>query len=134
MTDKILLEYTTEKAEEPVISSIIRKTDTAINILHADLTPKGGEIFVSIDSSKEKFEEIVNLFEDSGVQVTEVKEGMKLDEEKCIECGACISICPTEALNLSDEDYSIELDEEKCIYCRACIPVCPVDALSIESF
>lgn len=134
MSEKILLEYTTEKAEEPIISSITRQTDIPINILHADLTPKGGEIFVSIDASEEKFEKIVDLFKESGVEITKVKEGIKLDEDTCLECGACISLCPTDALSLSDEDFSIELDEEKCIYCKACIPACPVDALSIESF
>ncbi len=134
MSENILLRYSTEKADKPIISSIIRETDTPINILHADLTPKGGEIFISIDASEEKIEKIVNLFEGRGVHTEKVTESIELDEEKCIDCGACVSLCPTEALKLADDDYSLLLNEEECVYCRACVPACPVDALSLKKF
>ncbi len=131
MTDKILLRYSTEKADKPIISSIIRETNTPINILHADLTPEGGEIFISIDAPEEKVEKVVNLFKERGVDTEKITEGVELDEKKCIDCGACVSLCPTEALGLSDDD-SLFLDKEECVYCRVCVPACPVDALSVR--
>ncbi len=131
MIKKVLLNYSTKRADEPILASVIRELDIPINILHADLTAEGGEIFVSIDASEEEVERALNIFRDRGVRVEEIKEAIRLDEESCIDCGACTSLCPTEALSL-DEDYSLVLDEEKCVYCEACIPACPVQALSVR--
>lgn len=131
MTKKILLKYSTEKADKPILATVIRETDVPINILHADLTAEGGEIFIAIDVPGEKVDNAIDLFKDHGLEVEEIKRAIKLDEKSCIDCGACISLCPTEALRL-DEDYSLVLDEDKCVYCEACVPACPVRALSVR--
>lgn len=133
MTHRILLKYSTKKADEPILASIIRKTNLPINILHADLTPEGGEIFIEIDDSEEKVSEVIKLFEEKGVKTEKVERSIRLDKEACMHCGACVSVCPTDALKL-DEDYALVLDEEECVYCKACIPVCPVRALSVKRF
>ncbi len=131
MTKKFLLKYSTERADKPIFASVIRKTDAPINILHADLTTKGGEILVAIDAPDEKVREIEELFRGQGLEVEEIKRVIQLDEEACIDCGACVSLCPTEALRLTG-DYSLELDEDKCVYCEACVPACPVRALKVR--
>ncbi len=48
--------------------------------------------------------------------------------DECISCGACQSVCPTEAISPGDTKY--EIDPEKCIDCGACVDVCPVGAIS----
>lgn len=131
MTKKFLLKYSTERADKPIFASVIRKTDAPINILHADLSTRGGEILVAIDAPGEKVKETVELFEGQGIEVEEIKRVIQLDEESCIDCGACVSLCPTEALLLT-EDYSLKLDEDKCVYCEACVPACPVRALKVR--
>jgi ferredoxin len=52
-----------------------------------------------------------------------------IDKEKCINCGACIGECPTEAI--SAEETTHVIDPEKCIDCGACAGVCPVEAPSL---
>ena len=133
MTKKFLLKYSAERADKPILASVIRRTDVPINILHADLTAKGGEILVAIDALDERINETVELFKEQGLEVEEIRRVIQLDEEACIECGACVSLCPTEALRLT-EDYSLELDEDKCVYCEACVPACPVRALKVRKF
>lgn len=131
MTKKVLLKYSTERADEPILATVIREVDVPINILHADLTAEGGEIFVAIDASEDEVNEAINIFKNRGVEAEEIKEAIQLDEDSCIECGACVSLCPTDALSL-DEDFSLVLDEEECVYCGACVPACPVKALSVR--
>lgn len=131
MAERVLLKYSTEKASEPILASVIRETDTPINILHADLTEKGGEILISIDAPEEKTRETIDFFQEEGVEVEIIKHVIDLDEDSCTDCGACVSLCPTEALYMA-EDFSLELDEEKCVYCKACIPACPVRALEVK--
>jgi ferredoxin len=46
--------------------------------------------------------------------------------DSCINCGACIEECPTEAISAGADAHVI--DAEKCIDCGACAGACPVDA------
>jgi len=54
---------------------------------------------------------------------------IKVDNSKCIQCGGCVSVCPKEALKLTNE---IKCDEKKCIKCKMCVNFCPVGALKLE--
>lgn len=132
MKKRVLLRYSMERADKPILASVIRETDVEINILHADITSEtGGEIFIVLESTEEKVNEAIKMFRSRGVKVEEVEHAITLDEDACIDCGACVSVCPTDALRLA-EDYSLVLDEEECIHCGACVPVCPVFALDMR--
>lgn len=133
MTKKVLLKYTADKVNEPILASVIRETGALINILTAEISPSGGEMLLTIHAPEGEIARIVDLFEQKGVRVLEFRRAIEFDEEKCFHCGACISLCPTGALRLA-EDYSLKLDEEKCIYCEICVPSCPVKALKISKF
>lgn len=130
MTKKILLKYTPEKATQPIISSVVKQTGVLINILRAEIDASGGEFLVVIEGSEADARKVMNLLSRKGVEVQEIKRAVKLDEDLCFDCGACISLCPTRALRMT-EDYSVELDEDKCVYCEVCIPACPVGALKV---
>lgn len=56
---------------------------------------------------------------------------MPVDKNKCISCGACISICPVNAIRFG-EDGKAEIDESKCIRCGSCEATCPVTAIKIN--
>ena len=53
-----------------------------------------------------------------------------VDDDLCYGCGACIALCPVDALTL-DSLLAI-VDEPKCTHCEHCIPACPVFALEIK--
>ncbi len=55
---------------------------------------------------------------------------VKIDHEKCMHCGGCVSVCPVLAMEL--KEGKIEHLPEKCIDCGACIKVCPVGAIKKE--
>lgn len=51
-----------------------------------------------------------------------------LDQKKCCGCGACINICPTQALSFSQDDFGFyrpKIDDDKCIKCGKCVRSCP---------
>ena len=54
-----------------------------------------------------------------------------VEEDLCYGCGACIGLCPTNALSMKGLLAIVE--QLQCTYCELCIPSCPVDALRIES-
>ena len=52
-----------------------------------------------------------------------------IDEEKCTACGACVEVCPVEALKLVDDKAKV--DPDVCIDCGTCVDECPVGAISL---
>ncbi|MCR2044793.1 electron transfer flavoprotein subunit alpha/FixB family protein [Anaerosalibacter massiliensis] len=54
---------------------------------------------------------------------------IKVIKEKCVGCGACVTVCPADAINMIDKKAIIT---DKCIACGACINKCPVEAIFKE--
>lgn len=51
----------------------------------------------------------------------------KINQKKCIKCGACIGACPVGAISMDDKG-NVVIDPKKCISCGTCYAVCPVGA------
>lgn len=47
-----------------------------------------------------------------------------IDAAKCEGCGACIKVCPQEAIK-GEKDQPHVITQESCIYCGSCQAVCP---------
>jgi len=54
-----------------------------------------------------------------------------VDAEKCIGCGECVDVCPTEVYELIDE-ISVPVNADECLGCESCIEVCEQDAITVE--
>ncbi|MBS2210409.1 4Fe-4S binding protein [Carboxylicivirga mesophila] len=50
--------------------------------------------------------------------------------EDCINCGACILVCPMEAIEISDSGNSWKIYWWACNCCWACARECPVSAIT----
>ena len=47
--------------------------------------------------------------------------------DECAMCGACLEICPTDAISEGDEKYIIDAD--KCEDCAVCVEECPTECI-----
>jgi len=47
--------------------------------------------------------------------------------DACTACGACVSVCPVEAISEGEEKYTIDADA--CTDCGLCADECPFDAI-----
>ena len=50
--------------------------------------------------------------------------------DDCVNCGACVSECPTEAIVEDGGKHTI--DPGKCTDCGACVGSCPTEAIVQE--
>ena len=130
MTVKLLLRYSPEALDKPILAQVIRQTSAGINILHAELDAAKGEILLGVEAPPAEIEKLITLLKRNGIDAKKLERAAELDRDLCMDCGACLSLCPTGALLLK-KDYSVELDENKCILCEMCVPACPVRAIKI---
>ena len=59
------------------------------------------------------------------------KVKIDIDRYRCGYCGACATVCPTEAINLMG--MWVEIREDECVACKACVNICPVGALTLTT-
>lgn len=55
----------------------------------------------------------------------------RVDQDLCIQCGACPPECPVAAIT---PDAPFVIDPEVCNACGACVAVCPVEAISTYEY
>jgi len=56
-----------------------------------------------------------------------------ISQEKCINCFACVRVCPVKAIEVqADKNYSVILPN-RCIGCGSCLTICPVNAVEYRS-
>lgn len=127
---RILLRFPEKIVDQPIISQVVLQYNVQLNILAAHVNSHGGEVLVEIPA-REEARRAVKAFKERGVIVAFPKL-VDVDEEKCLHCGSCYSLCPVGAINIKD-DFSISFDREKCLgsSCGQCIDACPARAITL---
>jgi Ni,Fe-hydrogenase III small subunit/formate hydrogenlyase subunit 6/NADH:ubiquinone oxidoreductase subunit I len=55
----------------------------------------------------------------------------EVDPELCSRNGACVTVCPTNAISITTSSWTI--DAGKCVFCGACALACPNTAIEMGS-
>lgn len=124
---KLMLHVAPGIVRYPLIASVILETSALVNIERASIDAVSGEIVLEVDP--EKCREVMEAFERRGVKVVLLEIPVIRDEDECVNCGACVSICPTRTFRF--EDWRVIADSGKCIQCGACVSGCPQRALKL---
>ena len=62
---------------------------------------------------------------------------LKVNVEQCYGCGACYNACPTQAINMRENQEGFlypYIDETKCINCCKCEKVCPIEKVFSQHY
>jgi ferredoxin len=124
---KLMLHVAPGIVRQPLIASVILETSALLNIERASIDAVSGEIVIEVAS--DKCQEVKMAFERRGVYVVMLENPVVKDEEECVHCGACVSICPTKTFRF--ENWKVVADAGKCIQCGACVASCPHRALRL---
>jgi NAD-dependent dihydropyrimidine dehydrogenase PreA subunit len=123
---KIVLKFPQEIMQDPLLADVVLETGVRINIDRALVDRSVGEIV--IDVPDERVEEVAEAFRRRGAEVHEMDTPIVLDEAECVQCGACVSVCPVEVFTYN-KDRTISIDLTRCVLCKTCMTMCPHGAL-----
>ena len=56
---------------------------------------------------------------------------LRHDEEKCTNCGMCVTVCPHRVFEKHDGKVRIT-DRDLCMECGACAKNCPFEAIDVK--
>ena len=130
---KIVLKFPQRLVNRPIVCDLVKKFDLDFNILKAYVTPtEEGLLVMEISGPESAVEGGLDYLLDAGVSVQPLSQDIVRDEDRCIHCGACTSVCPTGALWLDPETMLVNFDNDKCIACEHCIAGCPVRAMIVR--
>ena len=125
---KLRLTFKRGIIRRPVLAETILETGTMIDIELARVDGSAGELVISIPD--ENCRSIVDTLRKKNVEVTRLGETIVKDEENCIHCGACVSVCPVNAIYY-EHDWRVTIDKSTCVQCGTCVPACPVRVISL---
>jgi ferredoxin len=131
---KIVLIFPKQKIDQPIVYHLIRDFNLVFNILKASITPdQEGHMVLELEGENAEIEKGIKYLKDQKLSVELLSKDIKVNWDKCVQCGACVSICPTGALHIKDrKTMKVEFDAEKCIACELCIRPCPPRAIEVH--
>ena len=133
-TKRLVLNFPAHLIDQPVTYQLIKKYDLMVNILRARVTPKEeGRLTVEISGKKSNLDKGLQYIRELGVNFQPLAQEVRWQEDLCIGCTACISICPTGALSVARPEMLVSFLPDKCIACELCVPTCPYKAIEIVS-
>ncbi|WP_321507573.1 4Fe-4S binding protein [uncultured Methanoregula sp.] len=125
---KLLVNFSRGKGRRPIIAQVVRDTGVLINVERAVIDSSEGEALIDVPDDQCKL--VRDTMSNLGAQVHILEHGINHNESECVDCGACISVCPREVFSF-DPAWKLTIDEERCILCGKCTGACPHRALTL---
>lgn len=132
MEKVVILKFTKQTWNKPVIHGLSQECDLVFNILEAKVLPRQDAFAImSLEGTEDEYNKGLEYLRSCNVIIEEVPENIQRDEDACVHCGACTAVCPTDALFVDGPDKKVVLDVEKCVACGNCVKVCTVQCIDL---
>ncbi len=125
---KLLVNFSKGRNNAPIIAQVVKETGVLISVERAVIDSSEGEALIEVPDDQCKL--VRASLTRHGATVRLLEHGISLDTGECVDCGACISICPREVFSF-DTDWKLTIAEDRCILCGTCVPACPHQALTL---
>ncbi len=133
VSKRIVLKFPHKLLDKPIVYKLVKDFDLVFNILQAKITPQEeGLLVLELTGKKENYANGIKYLTDLGVNIQPLSKDVARNDDRCTHCGACITICPTEALYMDKDSMKVVFDSEKCIACELCVKACPPRAMIVK--
>jgi len=133
VSKRIVLHFPKRLVDRPIVYRLVKDYDLEFNILKAFFTPEEkGLMVLEISGEQKDYDKGIKYLTKSGVKIQSLSQDVTRNEERCTHCGACITICPTDAFELEPLTRQVKFYDEKCVACELCIKACPPRAMELH--
>ena len=133
VSKRIVLTFPHKLVDKPIVYKLVKDFDLVFNILQAKITPQEeGLLVLELTGTKEHYADGIKYLTHLGVNIKPLSKDVTRDDGRCTHCGACITICPTEALYIDKSTMKVVFDSDKCIACELCVKACPPRAMVVK--
>ena len=130
---RLVLRFPAERVNDPITYVLIKEYDVSINILNADITHgKEGNLLIEMSGEAGKMDEALGYLNQKNIQVSPVVKTILFNDEACIHCGACASVCFPGALTIKETSRKLKFSPERCVACELCIKACPLQLFELN--
>jgi len=129
-TRRFVLTFPPEEVERPYVYRLVKEYDIKPNILRATINPQDvGHMVIELNGKEHSIEKALEFLRNQGVRIEPLGQEIRMNEERCIQCGACVGFCPTGALDHERPSMKVVFDEDKCVACELCLKACLTRAM-----
>ncbi len=133
VSKRIVLHFPRRLVDRPIVCRLVKDYNLEFNILKALFTQEAeGLMVLEISGEQKDYDKGIRYLTESGVKIQSLSQDVTRNEERCTHCGACITICPTDAFELDPLTRRVNFDNEKCVACEQCIKACPPRAMELH--
>ncbi len=130
---RVVLRFPRHLVDKPIVYRLVKDYNLEFNILKASVTPKEeGLLALELSGESEEYEKGVQYLAAMGVEIQPLSRDIVRNEQRCTHCGACVVICPTQALALDPDTRWVNFYPDKCIACELCVLPCPPRAMEVK--
>ncbi len=130
---KVVLTFPPETVKKPLTYHLVKDYDLVINILRAEVREEeAGLMILDIEGDAANIEKGLAFLKELGVGIQEAAKDIFLDQDLCIDCGACTAVCRANALSIENDGRKLEFNKDDCIFCELCVNACPLQIIKVE--
>src|SRR4030042_4249440 len=134
VSQKVVLRYPPSLTEKPVVYELVKKYNIMFNILKARFSAddKEGLLVLELSGTNTSLKKSFDYLPKLGVKTELLSQDIVRNENKCVHCGVCSAVCPTNAFYVKSPEMYVTLEMARCIGCEECLKVCPYNAIEIS--
>ena len=133
VTKRIVLRFPRRLVDRPIVYRLVKDYDLEFNILKASVTPEEeGLLVLELKGDQQEYDKGIRFLLKNGVNIQSLSQDVARNEERCTDCGVCITVCPTSAFKVDPKTRRVLFRDEKCIACGICIKACPPRAMEVH--
>jgi ferredoxin len=133
VSHRIVLHFPRAVTGEPIIYRLAKDYGLIFNILKASVSPQEeGLMVLELSGQDTDFQHGAAYLKEHGIRLQPLVQDIRKNDDRCVDCGACVGVCPTEALTLERPTMRVLFDPDKCVVCGECVPCCPVNAMELQ--
>ena len=132
VTKKIVLRFPKRLVDRPIVGRLIKDYNLEFNILKASITSEEGLMVLGLTGEQQDYDSGIKYLTKTGVQIQALSQDVIRNEERCTHCGACVTLCPTNAFEVDPKTRRVKFVDEKCVACGICIQACPPRAMELH--